>query len=58
MTDRQQASEMGSLERLMNMFNTPASVDEMAESLKQLKEKLPEQLSTLEWTMASVLVDL
>ena len=40
------------------MFNTPASVDEMAESLKQLKEKLPEQLSTLEWTMASVLVDL
>ncbi len=57
-TIRQQASEMATLERLMNMFNSSANVDEMAESLKHLKEKLPEQLTTLEWTMASVLVDL
>ena len=44
---------MGSLKRLMDIFNSSTNVEDMTESLKQLKEKIPEQLSTLEWTMVS-----
>ncbi|KAI0219548.1 Neuropathy target esterase [Lamellibrachia satsuma] len=39
----------------MNLFDSSTNVDDITESLKQLKEKIPEQLSTLEWTMNLVL---